>query len=159
MTEEKENKKKVNDEEISEEQKQIEDLTETLRRLQAEFENYKKRVERENSNLVKCASEQLIKRLLPVLDSFEQALKSKEMDTKGVELVYAQLFSVLEEQGLEKIDCEGKEFDPLTQEVLLQEESDNENIVLEELQKGYMLNDKLIRTAKIKIGIKKQGEK
>ena len=136
------------------EQKKIDELTETLKRLQAEFENYRKRIAKENSEFSKCASAEIIKKLLPVLDSFEQALKNKESKdfAKGIELIYAQFFSVLEEAGLKHIECEGKQFDPYNQEVLLQESSEKDNIVLEELQKGYMLNGNLIRTAKVKIG-------
>lgn len=155
MTKEKE---KTEEQNAFDAQKQIDELTNTLKRLQAEFENYKKRVANENCNLVKCASEDVIKKLLPVIESFEQALKSKDID-HGIKLIYAQLFSVLEEQGLKSIECKGKKFDPLTQEVLLQEESDKEDIVLEELQKGYTLNGKLIRTAKVKISKKKEESK
>jgi len=140
--------------EKSDEQKKIDELTEALKRLQAEFENHKKRVARENSEFAKCASEQLVKKLLPVLDSFEQALKNKNSKefVSGVELIYSQLFSILKEEGLNHIDCRGKKFDPYSQEVLLQEESDRDHVVLEELQKGYTLNGKVIRTAKVKIG-------
>ncbi len=145
-----------NKQEKTGEQKKIGELTDTLQRLQAEFENYKKRVARENSELVKCSSERIIKKLLPVLDSFEQLLKAEKTDEKGAELIYAQLISALEEEGLRKINCEGKEFDPYTQEILLQEESEKDNIVLEEMQKGYTLNGNVIRTAKVKIG--KRGE-
>jgi len=140
--------------EKSDEQKKIDELTETLKRLQAEFENHKKRAAKENSEFAKCASEQLVKKLLPVLDSFEQALKNKNSKefVSGVELIYSQLFSVLKEEGLNHIDCRGKKFDPYCEEVLLQEEADKDNIVLEELQKGYTLNGKVIRTAKVKLG-------
>jgi len=149
-----EDKKQDKKEEKSDGQKKIDELTETLKRLQAEFENYKKRIAKENSDFAKCASLELVKKLLPVLDSFEQALKNRESRefVKGVELIYTQLFSVLREEGLQHIECEGRQFNPYTQEVLLQQESDKDNIVLEELQKGYTLNGKVIRTAKVKIG-------
>jgi len=140
--------------EKTEEQKKIEELTDTLKRLQAEFENYKKRIAKEKSELISCAEEELIKKLLPVLDSFEQALKNSESKdfVKGMELIYAQLFSALKEEGLHSIESLGKKFDPYAHEVLMHENSEKEDIVLEEFQKGYMLNGKVIRTAKVKIG-------
>jgi molecular chaperone GrpE len=146
--------------EKSEEQEKIEELTDILKRLQAEFENYKKRVAKESSEFIRCASADLIKKLLPVLDSFEQAIKNKESKefVKGVELIFAQLSSVLAEAGLKKIECEGKCFDPYCHEVLLQEESDKDGIVLEELQKGYAVYGNVIRTAKVKVGKKRQED-
>ncbi len=141
------------------EEKKVEELTDSLKRIQAEFENYKKRVAKENSEFIRCASADLIKKLLPVLDSFEQAIKNRESKefVKGVELIFAQLSSVLADAGLRKIDCEGKCFDPFCHEVLLQEESDKDGIVLEELQKGYAISGNVLRTSKVKIGKKKGG--
>ena len=107
----------------------------------------------------KYANSQLIKSLLPILDSFEMALKNHgdhEKFVKGVEMIYAQLYSMLEDLGLKKIDSEGKHFDPYIHEVLLQEESEKDGIVLEELQKGYMLDDAVIRHSKVKVGKKKE---
>lgn len=140
--------------ELTEDQKKIEELTETLKRLQAEFENHKKRTAKEKCEIINCAEEDLIKKLLPVLDSFEQALKNSQSKDfiKGIELIYAQLFSALKEEGLKQIETIGKKFDPYANEVLMHENSDKEDIVLEEFQKGYTLNGKLIRTAKVKIG-------
>lgn len=132
------------------------ELIDTIKRIQAEFENYKKRVEREKSEFVKFANEELIKKLLPLLDSFEQALKStadKEKFVKGVELIYAQAFSTLEQEGLKKIEAVGKKFDPYKHEALLKEKSEKEAII-EEMQAGYQLNGKVIRTSKVKIGVK-----
>ena len=100
-------------------------------------------------------NEKIITDLLPVLDSFKLSLKNthdiKEFK-KGVELIYAQLSSALEKQGLRSINSVGEQFDPYKHEVLLVEDSDKDNEVLEELLKGYMLNDKIIRHAKVKIG-------
>ena len=149
-----ETKENSENKEITEDQKKIEELTDTLKRLQAEFENYKKRIAKEKSELISCAEENLIKKLLPVLDSFEQALKNKESKdfAKGMELIYAQLFSAMEEEGLKPVESTGKKFDPYFHEVLMHEKSEKEDIVLEEFQKGYMLNGKIIRAAKVKIG-------
>ncbi|MDP7140828.1 MAG: nucleotide exchange factor GrpE [Candidatus Woesearchaeota archaeon] len=134
------------------------DLTENLQRLQAEFENYKKRCEKERVEFVKYAKEEIIKNLLPVLDSFEFALKNKcnkEEFAKGVERIFAQLFSVFEQEGVRHIESLGKKFDPYKHEVLLQEKSDKEeSIIIEELQKGYMINDRIIRHTKVKVSKK-----
>ena len=142
----------------SKEQK-IAELTETLQRLQAEFQNYKKRTEKETQLLSKYASQVVIAKLLPVLDSFELALKNtnteKDRFIKGIEIIYAQFFSVLESEGIKPIKAVGKKFDPYYHEVLLQEPSEKEeDIVLEEFQKGYMINDRVIRFAKVKLSKK-----
>jgi molecular chaperone GrpE len=141
---------------IDEKDKKIAELTDCLQRLQAEFENYKKRAEKENGHFMKFANANLIGELLPLLDSFEFAFKNKDSKefVQGVELIFAQLFSILEKQGLRPIHAEGKKFDPYKHEVLLQEPSDKDEIVLEELQKGYMLQDKVLRFSKVKIGKK-----
>src|SRR3989338_9815748 len=140
----------------------IEELTDTLQRLQAEFENYKKRVDKEKSEFVKYAKAELIQRLLPTLDTFEIALKStkdNERFVKGMEMVYAQFASTLKSEGLKPIGAVGKKFDPYLHEVMLKEKSDeNEGIILEELQKGYMLNDKVLRHSKVKISEKSEKE-
>ena len=137
----------------------IEEITDDLQRLQAEFENYKKRTEKEKEEFVRYAKAELVAKLLPVLDTFEIALrntKDHEKFVKGMEMVFAQLFSALEAEGLRPIQAQGKKFDPYYHEVLLKQESDKEEgIVLEELQKGYMLKDKVLRYSKIKVSGKK----
>ena len=152
--EEKPKEKKPTDEEI------IAELTDTLQRLQAEFENYKKRIDRENAEFVKYAKAELVYKLLPLLDTFEIALKNtsdKEKFVKGIEIVYAQLFSTLESEGLKPIEALGKKFDPYLHEVMLKEKSDKEDgVVLEELQKGYMLNGRVLRHSKVKISEKEE---
>jgi molecular chaperone GrpE len=135
----------------------IRELTELLQRVQADFDNYKKAVEKEKSESIKYATEKLIVKLLPVLDSFELALKStadKEKFVKGVELIFSQLYSILEQEGLQPIKALGQHFDPYKHEVLMQEKSEKDEVVLEELQKGYTLNGKVIRHSKVKIGKK-----
>ena len=134
---------------------QNEVLLNDLKRLQAEFENYKKRCDKENADFVKYANEKFITDILPVLDSFKLSLRGTpnlEDFKKGVELIYAQFISILEKQGLRIIDSVGTKFDPYKHEVLLVEESNKDDLILEELQKGYMLNDKIIRHSKVKIG-------
>jgi molecular chaperone GrpE len=148
------------EEKIDPRDQKIKELTETLQRLQAEFENYKKRVDKENSDFKRCAKKDLVERMLPFLDSFELALKNRKANdtfTKGIELLYAQFYSILESEGLRKIDSAGKKFDPYKHEALLQEESDKEEgTILEELQKGYLLHDKIIRFAKVKVAKPRQ---
>ncbi|MBN2112371.1 nucleotide exchange factor GrpE [Candidatus Woesearchaeota archaeon] len=138
------------------------ELIETLQRVQADFENYKKRVEKEKKEFTKIACSGIISEILPILDTFELALKNtddKEEFTKGVEMIYSQLFSTLEKIGLKPIESEGKKFDPYLHEALMQEESDKEEgTVIEEFQKGYLLNGKVIRHSKVKISKKKEAK-
>lgn len=130
------------------------ELTESLQRLQAEFENYKKRVEKEKQEVIKYAKAELILKLLGIIDTFEIALKNANDHgkfVKGIELIYAQIMSTLDTEGLRPIEAAGKKFDPYLHEVMLKQKSDKENgIILEELQRGYMLNDKVLRFSKVK---------
>ncbi len=136
-------------------EQQIEELTKTIQLIQADFENYRKRTERENAEFRKYATKQLIIELLPVLDNLELALKSVNDD--GIKLIYTHLFDILEKYGLRQIKAEGF-FDPKYHEALLQEESDKEqNTILEVLQKGYIVGDTIVRPARVKIARKKNG--
>jgi len=143
-------------EEIKLKKKKEKELTDTLQRVQADFENYKKRVEKEKKEFLQFANEELILKVLPILDNFELALmnaaeKNGEF-VKGVELIYAQLFELLEKMGLKAIDAKGYKFDPYFHEALLQEESKEEDgVVIEVLQKGYLLHDKVLRPTKVKV--------
>ena len=141
--------------ELEQKNKSIEELTDTLKRLQAEFENYKKRVDKEKTEFVKYANAGVISSLLPTLDSFEIALKNtadKEKFAEGIKIIYAQIYSALEAEGLRPINTLGEKFDPYKHEVLMKEESEKpEGTILEEFQKGYMLNDKVLRFSKVKV--------
>ena len=140
---------------LEEKNQKIEELTDTLKRLQAEFENYKKWNAKEKTEFVKYAHADIIEKMLPVLDSFEMALKHTNEPQKfinGMKLIYAQLHSALEAEGLRLIKTDGEKFDPYKHEVLMKEESDKpEGTILEEFQKGYMLNDKVLRFSKVKV--------
>ena len=140
---------------LTEKTKKIEELTDTLKRLQAEFENYKKWNTKEKSEFLKYAHADLISHLLPVLDSFEIAFKNasdKEKFVEGIKIIYAQLYSVLKAEGLKPIKATGEKFDPYKHEVLMKQESEKpEETILEEFQKGYMLNDRVLRHSKVKI--------
>jgi molecular chaperone GrpE len=125
--------------------------------VQADFENYRKRVIKEQTALVDRATEGLIEQLLPVLDSFELALKnldasgSDESVRKGVELVYAELLGVLEKAGVSRIEAEGKPFDPNVHEAVMQEEGDGEPVVSDVLRTGYTLKGRVLRPAMVKV--------
>ncbi len=142
-------------EEKEELEKKYEELKDTTLRLQADFENYKSRVEKEKSNIINYASEDLMVKLLPVLDNFLRALDN--IDDKniheGVSLIYNQIFDVLKSEGLEEIEAEGKKFDPNYHHAVIMEESDkyDEGCVLEVLETGYTLNGKVIRPSMVKV--------
>ena len=131
----------------------------TLRRVQAEFENYRKRVIKEQTALVDRATSGLVEQLLPVLDSCELALKnldsagSDEIESvrKGLELVYAELLGVLEKAGLSRIEAEGKPFDPNVHEAVMQEDGDGEPVVTDVLRTGYTLKGRVLRPAMVKV--------
>ena len=130
-----------------------------LRRVQADFENYRKRVIKEQTALVDRATEGLIEQLLPVLDSFELAVKNADTTgsddndnvRKGVELVYAELLGVLEKAGVSRIEAEGKPFDPNVHEAVMQEEGDGEPVVTDVLRTGYTLKGRVLRPAMVKV--------
>lgn len=119
-----------------------------LQRLQAEFDNYRKRTDKEKLEIIKNAEESLVTELLGVLDNFELSLKYTKDD--GVKMIYSELYSILENRGLKSIDINCK-FDPKVHEALIKETGDEDGNIVEELQKGYMLNDKVIRISKVKV--------
>ncbi len=136
------------------------DLTGILQRLQADFENYKKRAEKERGELAKILACQFIAKLLPMLDTFEIALKNsqdKEKFIEGIKLVYAQFHSLLEAEGLKPIPAVGCRFDPCIHEVMLREHQDKEDgLILEEFQKGYLVGDRVVRTSKVKVNVRER---
>ena len=144
---------------LSQLQSERDEYLDTLRRVQAEFENYRKRVIKEQTALVDRATEGLVEQLLPVLDSFELALKNfdaagsedTESVRKGVELVYAELLGVLEKAGLSRVEAEGKPFDPNVHEAVMQEEGDGEPVVTDVLRTGYTLKGRVLRPAMVKV--------
>lgn len=135
-------------------EQKIAELTDMLKRTQAEFINFKNRTEKETRQICEYASFDMIKKVLPVLDTFELALKNApESDfKKGIELVYAQLLDAFKSEGLRPIEALGKKFDPYFHEVMLKEKSGKaEDIIIEEFQRGYMLKDKVLRYSKVKV--------
>jgi len=138
---------------------EVETYKDTLLRKMAEFENYKKRTEGEISNYIKYASEHLIKQLIPVYDDFSRSLDSiekgetKDFDTlkKGVELIFHKLDKVLKKEGLKAMDVIGKEFDVNLCDALLQvpREDVKPNTVIDVVESGYFLKDKVVKHAKV----------
>ena len=135
------------------------ELVDTLRRVQADFENYRKRVQREQTTLVERATERLVEDLLPVLDSFDGALGSLadpdspegEKVRDGVVGIRTQLGSVLERAGLEPIEATGAEFDPNEHEAVLQDDGDGDPRVGEILRAGYRLKGRVLRPAMVRV--------
>jgi len=131
------------------------DLREAAQRVQADFENYRKRVLREQTEIRERATEGLVGQLLPVLDSFELALgilgDAEEKVRKGVELVYAEFLGVLERAGLERIETDGAPFDPNVHEAVLSEDGDGDPVVAETMRGGYRLKGKVLRPAMVKV--------
>jgi len=139
-------------------QEQVTEYKEHLQRLAAEFDNYRKRVLKEQTRAVEMAAEPLMRRLLEVLDEFELALMAAEQRPDfdrflhGVELVYAKLVETLRAEGLQRIEAEGKAFDPSQHEALMQSgEGDGEPVVADVLRQGYSLRGRVLRPAGVKV--------
>ncbi len=144
------------------------EFADKILRLQADFENNRKRTEREKQDFVKFANEGIILELLNVLDDLERSISLAETHKedltaflKGVEMILAHLYEMLKEYGVKPIEAEGEIFDPHAHEALMQVENKDlpEHTIVEELQKGYKLNDRVIRTAKVKVSKKEEGGK
>jgi molecular chaperone GrpE len=133
-----------------------------LRRLAAEFDNYRKRVARDHERIVARAGERLVKELIPVLDDLERALEAAERHEEatledGVRLVHRQLAATLQKEGLAEIETDGR-FDPHVHEALLSQPSDaEEGSVIEVLQKGYRLGDRVLRPARVVVAGPKEA--
>ncbi len=127
----------------------------TLRRVAADFDNYKKRVAREHEELRERAAERLLRDLLPVFDDLERALAAfetadKEAIADGVALVHRALWTLLEREGIAELDPAGEAFDPHRHEALLAQPSDRpEGTVIEVIQKGFLLGDRVLRPARV----------
>jgi molecular chaperone GrpE len=144
---------------IAELESRIEEYRQRLLRAQADFDNYRRRTQREKEETAKYASMDLITRLLPVLDNFERAVVASkdsgdfESLAKGVDMIYRQLFQLLEQEGLKPMETVGQPFNPEFHEAVMRVESDEheEGTVVEELQRGYILKDRVIRPAMVKV--------
>lgn len=146
------------EDQVDSKEKEIEDLKDSLQRLQADFNNYRRRSEKEKSEISIYANEKMITEILPVIDNMERALDSsleeKESSIyKGIELVLKQLVDTLNKFGLEEINAQDIEFDPNFHYAVAQEEAEDmeSNKVIEVFQKGYKLSNKVVRPAMVKV--------
>ena len=131
--------------------KERDEYLENMRRMKAELENSRARLEKEHARLAQLASERLVKELLPILDSLERALQADGDIKEGVEATREQLVGILAQEGLNPISSEGENFDPMVHEALMTKPSDEheEDTVIQTLERGYMMNGNTIRPAKV----------
>jgi len=149
---------------LAEVQAKADEYLDQWRRTAAEFANYKKRVEREKSEHTRYANAALITKLLPVLDDFERAFQtlpaglSRLTWLEGIALIHRKILYILEQEGLQPIETEGKFFDPLLHEAVTYEETDHyeDGQIIEEVQKGYKLHDRVLRPALVRVAKKKE---
>ena len=135
---------------------QIEELTDRLQRTMAEFDNFRKRTEKEKASMYVIGAKEVVEKILPVVDNFERGLASaQEGDAfaEGMQMVYKQLMTALSEMGVEPIDAVGKEFDPNLHNAVMHVEDPEagENTVVEELQKGYLYKEFVVRHSMVKV--------
>lgn len=140
---------------LKEAQAQIDELNDRLLRLTAEYDNFRKRSQREKNESRQFANQHLLEKQLPVLDNFEMALAAAENADPairdGVQMIYDQFLSVLKDAGVEEIDAGGELFDPNIHEAISQKETTevDEGTVVQQVQRGYKLNDRLVRPARV----------
>jgi molecular chaperone GrpE len=140
-------------------EKDLAEAKDRVLRLQAEFENYRKRMDRERIEIRRRATEHLVQELLPVLDHFEMGLQSiqeaypEDPTVSGIQLVHKQLMQVLQQAGLEEVSAEGLLFDPNRHEAVgnIPTSEVEEGIVAQQIRKGYLLNDHLLRPASVMV--------
>ena len=135
------------------------ELHDRLLRRQADFENFRKRMESERSEFLQFSGMELVREVLPVLDDFERAIKVDCLDgeyRKGVELIYQRLFESLKKLGLEPIESAGRTFDPNLHQAVVREETAevSEHAILEEFQRGYNYKGRLVRPAMVKVAVR-----
>lgn len=145
--------------EAEEWRRQLEEQQQRLLRLQADYDNFRRRTRQEKEELYKYAASDLLENLLPVIDNFDRALASAQGGNdydallKGIDMIYRQFKQILEQAGLSAMDAVGQPFNPEYHEAVMQVEDEDheEGIVLEEMQKGYMFKDKVLRPAMVKV--------
>jgi molecular chaperone GrpE len=143
--------------ELAEARKERDEYLDALQRLKAEFDNYRKRVARDQQELAARAHERLVKELVPILDDLERALAHEGDLDEGIRLIHRQFSEALAKEGLTEVPTDGK-FDPHTQEALLSQPSDaEEGDVIQVLQKGYRLGDRVLRPARVVISAGTDG--
>jgi molecular chaperone GrpE len=140
-------------------EEQIEELTDRLKRSMAEFDNYRKRVEKEKSHMYEVGAKDVIEKILPVVDNFQRGFDSLSEEEKeapfaaGMDKVFKQLQGVLEEIGVKPIEALNQEFDPNLHNAVMhvEDESLGENVIVEEFQKGYCYKDSVVRHSMVKV--------
>lgn len=146
--------------ELQELRRQSEENHQRLLRLQADYDNFRKRTRQEKEEFAKYASQKLLEQLLPVLDNFDRAVDASKQPggdyeslVKGLDMINRQLQQVLEQEGVQPMNAVGQPFDPELHQAVMQVESEEfgEGVVVEELQKGYRLKDKVLRPAMVKV--------
>lgn len=139
---------------------QMEECNNKFMRLSADFQNYKRRIEKEKSDIYKFGSEKIVVDILPIIDNFERAIEAAKNNNEesdgllsGIEMILKQFVDVLKKHGVEEIVALEKEFDPNIHHAVMQEECDGKesDIVIDVLQKGYILNSKVIRPSMVKV--------
>jgi len=147
---------------LKEERQTAQEYLDQWKRSAAEFSNYRKRNEKERGELIKFTNALLITKLLPVLDDLERAFQTLPDNmrhftwTDGIALVHRKLEAILEQEGLKAMEAQGKSFDPALHQSIMHEETTefDDGIIMEELQKGYLLNERVIRPALVKVAKK-----
>ena len=137
----------------------IEELTDMVKRQMAEFDNFRKRTEKEKASMYEIGARDIVEKILPIVDSFERGLAAVPEDEKdspfadGMEKIYRQLMTAFEQMGVKAIEAVGQEFDPDFHNAVMhvEDEEAGENIVVEEFQKGYTYNDHVIRHSMVKV--------
>ena len=137
----------------------IEELTDRVRRQMAEFDNFRKRTEKEKTQMFETGAKSIVEKILPVVDNFERVLAAVTEEEKGtpfvegMEKIYKQMMTVLEEAGVKPIEAVGQEFDPNLHNAVMhvEDEEFGENIIAEEFQKGYTYRDSVVRHSMVKV--------
>lgn len=137
----------------------IEELTDRVRRQMAEFDNFRKRTEKEKTQMFETGAKSIVEKILPVVDNFERGLAAVTEEEKGtpfvegMEKIYKQMMTVLEEAGVKPIEAVGQEFDPNLHNAVMhvEDEEFGENIIAEEFQKGYKYKDTVLRHSMVKV--------
>ena len=137
-------------------EQQIEDLTDRLKRSMAEFDNYRKRTEKEKSSMYIIGAKDFVEKMLPIVDNFERGLAQAPEDdpfAEGMKMIYKQMMTAFDEMGVKAIEAVGKEFDPNLHNAVMhvEDESVGENVVVEEFQKGYTYKDFVVRHSMVKV--------
>lgn len=140
-------------------EQQIEELTDRLKRNMAEFDNFRKRTEKEKTQMFETGAKSIVEKILPVVDNFERGLAAVTEEEKGspfvegMEKIYKQMMTMLEEAGVKPIEAVGQEFDPNLHNAVMhiEDEEFGENIIAEEFQKGYTYRDSVVRHSMVKV--------